>query len=212
MQIVVDRFIDAVSREVIDREYQGKPARAVVVRRSYSTTVEDLWDALTSAERLPRWFLPVSGDLRLGGRYQFEGNAGGEITACDPPRAFSVTWEFGVSPTWPTVRLSADAPSGAVLEMEHIAHIDDDTWNQYGPGAVGVGWDLALVGLGLHLADGSAILDHAEVEAWSASEEGKAFAHQSSEAWSRASIAAGTDEATAVAAAERTTAFYTGAA
>jgi uncharacterized protein YndB with AHSA1/START domain len=104
MQIVVDRFIDAVSREVIDREFQGQPARAVVIRRSYPTNVEDLWDALTNAERLPRWFLPLSGDLRLGGRYQFGGNAGGEITACDPPRSFSVTWEFGDNPTWLTIR------------------------------------------------------------------------------------------------------------
>ena len=30
----------------------------------------DLWEALTSAERIPRWFAPVSGDLRLGGRFQ----------------------------------------------------------------------------------------------------------------------------------------------
>jgi hypothetical protein len=47
--------------------------------------VEDVWDAITSAERIPRRFLPVSGDLRLG-RYQLQGNAGGEITGCNPPR------------------------------------------------------------------------------------------------------------------------------
>jgi hypothetical protein len=29
--------------------------------------------------------LPISGHLRLGGRYQLKGNSGGEITACDPP-------------------------------------------------------------------------------------------------------------------------------
>ena len=44
-----------------------------------------MWDAVTSAERIPRWFLPISGDLRLGGRYQLEGNAGGEVLECAPP-------------------------------------------------------------------------------------------------------------------------------
>lgn len=39
-----------------------------------------MWDACTDPERIPRWFLPISGDLRLNGRYQLEGNAGGAIT------------------------------------------------------------------------------------------------------------------------------------
>ena len=29
---------------------------------------------------------PISGDLRLGGRYQLQGNAGGEILVCEPPQ------------------------------------------------------------------------------------------------------------------------------
>jgi uncharacterized protein YndB with AHSA1/START domain len=84
-------YVGAVVRDVLSREHEGRPARVVIATRSYDTTIEDLWDALTSAKRIPRWFLPVSGDLRLGGRYQFEGNAGGAITRCEPPRALSVT-------------------------------------------------------------------------------------------------------------------------
>src|SRR5215831_3624182 len=92
MEIEVDRYIGAVTREVASRVHEGKPARVLVARRTYATTVGDLWDALTNPARLPRWFLPVSGDLRLGGRYQFEGNAGGEVTACEPPRYVAATW------------------------------------------------------------------------------------------------------------------------
>lgn len=205
----VDRTIESVTREVDGREIEGKSARVAVIRRSYDTTVEDLWDALTHGERLPRWFLPVSGDLRLGGRYQFEGNAGGEITECEPPRSLAATWEYGGQVSWVRVRLGDEPGGGALLELEHIAHVDGDLWDQFGPGAVGVGWDLAALGLERHIATGAA-LDRAEWEAWSASEEGKAFARRSSEAWGRASIAAGTDEASAMAAAARTTAFYTG--
>lgn len=40
------------------------------ISQSYPTTVDDLWQACTQADRLERWFAPVTGDLRLGGRYQ----------------------------------------------------------------------------------------------------------------------------------------------
>jgi uncharacterized protein YndB with AHSA1/START domain len=54
------------------RTVDGDEARAVVLARTYKTDLEDLWDARTNPERIPRWFLPVSGDLRTerggGGR------------------------------------------------------------------------------------------------------------------------------------------------
>ncbi|MDB5424575.1 MAG: Aha1 protein [Phenylobacterium sp.] len=210
MNIDVANYIGAVTREVEGRDHEGKPARVVVASRGYDTTPDDLWDALTSAERIPRWFLPVTGDLKLGGRYQLQGNAGGTITACEPPRRLSVTWEFGGGVTWVNVSLAAEG-EGTRLELEHIAHIadPDEFWDRFGPGAVGVGWDLTLVGLALHLASRAAV-DPAEVAAWSASDDGKAFAAQSSDGWRRASIAYGTDETAANAAAAETTKFYQG--
>jgi len=95
MQIDIPSYIGAVVRRVEDREQEGTPVRVVVATRRYDTDIDDLWDALTNAERIPRWFLPVSGELRLGGRYQLEGNAGGTIKVCEPPHSLAVTWEFG---------------------------------------------------------------------------------------------------------------------
>jgi hypothetical protein len=46
-----------------------------VLRRTYDAPIEDVWDACSDPDRLKRWFSPVSGDLRLGGRFQIEGNA-----------------------------------------------------------------------------------------------------------------------------------------
>jgi uncharacterized protein YndB with AHSA1/START domain len=209
MQIDIARHIGAVTREVRGREHEGAPARVVVATRSYDTGVEDLWDALTSAERIPRWFLPITGDLKLGGRYQLQGNAGGTITTCEPPHRLSVTWEFGGDTSWVNVTLTADG-DGARLELEHIAHVGGDFWDQYGPGAVGVGWDLSLLGLALHLASGGAPVDRAVFAAWSASQEGKAFALASNDGWRLASISFGTEPAAANAAAARTGSFYTG--
>ena len=53
-------------RPVEDREHLGKPVIVGITVRVYETPVEDLWDALTTPERLVRWFLPGEGDSKLG--------------------------------------------------------------------------------------------------------------------------------------------------
>jgi uncharacterized protein YndB with AHSA1/START domain len=207
--IDVLRYIGAVTREVHTREHQGRPARVIVAACAYDTGIPDLWDAIANPERIPRWFLPVSGDLRLGGRYQLQGNAGGEILKCDPPRTLSLTWEFGGQISWVNVQLSEMSDGGTRLRLEHIAHVPEDFWNQYGPGAVGVGWDLSLLGLARHL-ETRATLDAKQGAEWPTTPQGKQFASRSSEEWCRASIVDGTPEPAAREAASRTTAFYTG--
>ena len=208
---MVTSALGAEFRRFENREHEGKPARVVIGTRLYDTDRDDLWDALTNRERLPRWFLPVEGDLKPGGRYQLKGNAGGTITRCDPPRALDVTWEFGGGMSWVTVRL---APEGGRtrLTLEHIvlASDTDEHWAKFGPGAVGIGWDLTFRGLALHLESGGAALDHAGAHAWMTSEEGKALMRASGNAWADAHIAGGEDAETARAMAARTIAFYTG--
>ncbi|MEA2703416.1 MAG: hypothetical protein QOD63_1361 [Actinomycetota bacterium] len=66
------------------------------------------------------------------------------------------------------------------------------------------------MGLTIHLASGEPV-DKLAVEAWIASDDGRRFMTMSSERWRDASVAAGTDPADAGAAADRTTAAYTGA-
>jgi uncharacterized protein YndB with AHSA1/START domain len=198
----------SVTRRVGSRMIHAGEARTVVIGRTYDATVEDVWDACTNPERIPRWFLPVTGELHEGGRYQVQGNAGGVIERCEPPRGFAATWEFGGQVSWIELRLSEAAEGGTRLELEHIAHVDDH-WAQFGPGAVGVGWDLALLGLTRHLATGAA-LDPRTATTFPASEEGRQFIEESSRGWCEAAIAAGADAAEATTAAERTYAFFTG--
>ena len=207
--IDVDHQISATRREVGDRVLEAGTARVVTISQTYDAPLEDVWDACTNAERIPRWFLPVSGDLRVGGRYRLEGNASGTIERCAPPTSFAATWEYGGEVSWIELRLGAEGDGRTRFTLEHIAHVDDDRWLEYGPGAVGVGWDLGLTGLALHLAGGGAAVDPAQVAAWTASTEGREFIARSSEAWTEASIAAGTDDREARAAGQRTTAFYT---
>jgi uncharacterized protein YndB with AHSA1/START domain len=199
--------IGAVRREVRTCEHDGRPARAIVVERTYDTTVADVWDAVTNRERIPRWFLPIEGDLRLGGHYQLEGNASGEVIACDPPTHLAVTWEFGGAVSWVDVHVGDDPDGGARLRLEHVALVDDiDMWDEYGPGAAGIGWDLAFYGLAEHLRTGAVVA----VEAEATGGPGAEFMARSSQAWCEADIASGRPEDVARAAADRTLAAYTG--
>ena len=147
--------INAVQRRVGSRVLEAGEARTVTISQTYDAEIDDVWDACTNAERIPRWFLPVSGDLRLHGHYALEGNASGTIEQCDPPNGFAATWEYGGEISWIEVRLAAQPGGQTRFEIEHIAHADDERWAEFGPGAVGIGWDLSLIGLFLHLTDAS---------------------------------------------------------
>ena len=57
MEIDVAGVLGLVTRSAPNFEKDGK-RRAVTLTRLYDTGVDDLWDALTSKERIPRWFLP----------------------------------------------------------------------------------------------------------------------------------------------------------
>jgi uncharacterized protein YndB with AHSA1/START domain len=208
--IDVDQQINAVRRQVGDRVLEAGAARVVTIGQTYDATIEEVWDACTDPERIPRWLMPISGELRLGGRYQLEGQAGGVIERCDPPKGFAATWEFGGQTSWIELRLTPDADGGTRFELDHIALVDE-RWGEFGPGAVGIGWDMMIMGLYLFLSSGSArSVDRAEAEAWVGSEEGRRFMKLSGEGWCAADIASGADETEARAAADRTLAAYTG--
>jgi uncharacterized protein YndB with AHSA1/START domain len=205
--IDIVREIQASSRGVGEATTPGGAAHVVRLERTYDAPVDDVWDAVTSPDRIARWFLPISGDLRLGGTYQFEGNAGGTILACERPNRLQVTWVFGDPTADPSIlelRLAAADGDMTRLELEHTAIVPDEFWSEYGPGAVGVGWDGAALGLALHLRGGS-IDDPAE---WAASAEGREFYRQSSEAWGAAHLASGADPDAAAHAVAGTYAFY----
>lgn len=200
--------INAVRRRVGQRILDAGEAHSVIISQVYAAPIDDVWDACTNPVRIPHWFLPVTGDLRPGGRYQIEGNASGTVERCDPPREFTATWEFGGQTSWIEVRLTSEPQGATRFELEHIA--DPGTpWAEFGPGAVGVGWDMALMGLATHLASGLPV-DPQAGAAWVTSAPGQEFITLSSRRWRDEDVAAGTDETAAQAAADRTLAAYTG--
>jgi uncharacterized protein YndB with AHSA1/START domain len=198
-------------RVVKDAEYQGQQVRVVSGARTYDAEIEELWDAVTNAERIPRWFAPITGELKLGGRYQLKGNAGGEITRCDAPTALDITWECGGNVSWVTVRLES-VNDGIRLTLEHLMGKDkasEEHWKKYGPGATGVGWEFGFLGLGLYLKSGEPVVE-SETNTWSATPDGKSFIEKCAREWGEAHIRAGEDRAIAESMAAETAAFYCG--
>ncbi|MEQ4208545.1 SRPBCC family protein [Actinopolymorpha sp. B17G11] len=202
--------INAIQRETGQGRIKEQDVRTITLRRSYDAPIEDVWDAITDPKRVNRWFLPVTGDFRLGGTYQIENNAGGEIVACEPPERLKVTWVLGepseADLSEVEVRLSPGTDGQTLFELCHTAVVDPGFWSMYGPGAVGVGWDLTLLGLGLHLGGGE--IDKAEREAFEQSPEARDFMTRSSRAWGAAYEASGADSAEVATVVENTTKFY----
>jgi uncharacterized protein YndB with AHSA1/START domain len=193
--------LSRVHRTVREQDGVAEAPHRVQLERTFAAAVEDVWDACTVADRLARWFLPVTGELRLGGHFQLEGNAGGTVRQCDPPSSFTVTWEYGESTSLLTMRLTPEE-NITRLQLTHSV-ADDDHWRTYGPGAVGVGWDLALLGLTAHLA--AETLPEADL---AATPEGQDFVRRSAASWGDAHASGGAAVEQAEAAARRTSDAY----
>ena len=178
--------IGAIERNVSRRtDDSGAELVSVVVRRTYRGSIDDVWDAITDPDRIRRWFMPVSGDLREGGDFQLEGNAGGRILRCQPPRLLRTT--FGGETSIVELRLESTGAEETRLELEHTVPIE-----MAGSGAgalyVGPGWDGAFLGLGFYL-DGQVIDDPM---AAASSPEAQAFSRDSIQAWREAIERSGT--------------------
>src|SRR5215207_8225480 len=94
--------------------------------------------------------------------------------------------------------------AGTELRLRHAVG-DGDHWATYGPAAVGVGWDLALLGLALYLRTGASVDDP---ETFGRSPEGREFMRRSAADWGAAHAVTGVEAATAHEAAARTSAAY----
>lgn len=172
------------------------------VSRRYDADVDDVWAALTDPDRIRRWFYPISGDLRPGGTFQLEGNAGGDIHRCEPPSLLTVT--FGSPDSVVDLHL-APADDRTTVRLVHTVPL---ALAQSVAGAlfVGPGWDGALLALGLHLRGQSP----ADPLAAAGSPEVVEFNRGSVDRWTVAVEAAGSASAEEVAGArEMALATYT---
>jgi uncharacterized protein YndB with AHSA1/START domain len=149
-----------VHRQVERENSDGDEIVRVTMRREYSTDAADLWSALTEPDRIARWFMPISGDLREGGSFQLEGNANGEILTCESPSLLRTT--FGGPDSIVTLTLTPAENGSTELQLDHTVPLAM-AQNVAGALFVGPGWDGAFLGLGLYIA-GEAVGDPQEFE------------------------------------------------
>lgn len=187
--------IGAISRQVAQRHSETGEVVTVTMERRYTAEVADVWQAITDPERVRRWFLPLTGDLRPGGSFQLEGHAGGDIMSCEPPRHLLVT--FGGESSIVDVLLSGDGEQ-TLLTLTHSVPLEL-AGGTAGALYVGPGWDGALLGIALYLAgevsgDPVAAANSPEVQD---------FNVRSIQEWVAAVEASGTADADAIAAAQQ---------
>jgi len=148
MIIDIANQIGATSRQVAQQHTERGETVVVTLERRYAAEVADVWQAITDPDRIRRWFLPLTGDLREGGTFQLENHAGGDIMTCEPPRHLVVT--FGGESSIVDVVLAGEGDQ-TLLKLTHSVPIE---LAGSGAGAlyVGPGWDGALLGIAQYLA------------------------------------------------------------
>jgi uncharacterized protein YndB with AHSA1/START domain len=169
--------IAAIQRQV---SQTGEEVR-VVLRRTYQAQIEEVWDALTDPDRIRRWMMPITGELKVGGSFQLEGNAGGEILECEPPQRFKVT--FGGPASLVEISLTA-GQDGETTELQMDHSVPAAFGGASGALYVGPGWDGALLGLALYLE--GKIEEHHDPQEMANSPETIEFNKASIRAWAKA--------------------------
>lgn len=181
-------------------------AVSVLLRRRFPAPVEEVWRALTEPARLAHWFPKVKGELRPGGSFKVEGETGGEILGCEPPRLLRLSW--GDERNVVEVRLAEDEAEAAnptgdagtstaenavtIVELVHAAAPDVADCLRAGPS-----WDVSFLALERYLL----ARPMGDPIAWRSSPQVQTFFQHSVSAWARATEAAGAASAEQIGAA-----------
>ncbi|PZR14548.1 MAG: polyketide cyclase [Archangium gephyra] len=201
MNVNIARHLGAVQRQTGTRSKDGKLARFITASRVFDTTPEEVWDAISNPERIPRWFLPVKVELEGGRTFSFEDAAHGQLEACEAGHRLSFTWEFAGDIGWIDVTLHQEHRHTRIT-VEHVAFVSDEQWQKFGPGLLGLGWEQTLLRLAVHLDSGVAVVPGPFLE-WLQTPNGKQFIQGASDAWAEAAVKANGDPVEAHQAATR---------
>ncbi len=91
----------------------------VRIADTFDTDIGDLWSAIVDPSRLARWIAEVTGDLRVGGRFEATFTSGwvgsGTVDVCDAPKRLLVTLDP-----------DPDDDSGRPMTLEALLTTDGD--------------------------------------------------------------------------------------
>ena len=231
-------IVDAVSRSVEVERGDGIVALTARLRTTLGGAPSELWPELTEADRLAQWYGPVeigpaqsdptesdptgsdaaaadpARDAGEAGARTFRtvGGAHGRVLAAVPPHQLDLTWEYADNVDRLEIRLDPEEDGTSRLTLQQIARLPEATFDAYGPGAVGIGWDIAILGFVARTGAWRELRLDVPVAspAWLASSEGADMVRAWSIRWAAASVAAGTDVDAARRAENETTRAYGG--
>lgn len=234
-------IVDAVSRSVEVERGDGTVALTARLRTTLGGAPSELWPELTEADRLAQWYGPVEIDPAqsdptesdpterdltgsesaaatpetdgAGARtFRTVGGAHGRVLALAPPHQLDLTWEYADNVDRLEIRLDPEEDGTSRLTLQQIARLPEATFDAFGPGAVGIGWDIAILGFVARTGAWRELRLDVPVAspAWLASPEGADIVRAWSIRWAAASVAAGTDEDAARRAENETTRAYGG--
>ncbi len=109
--------------ELRRRRIAAGEARVAVFHRTYDADIADVWDACTNPDRLRRWYVPVTGDLRQGGHFEQAMMGAGEIVRCEPPQLLVLSLGGGADEI--ELRLSGSSDGSTELELQHATTFDE---------------------------------------------------------------------------------------
>lgn len=105
--------------ELSTRTLKSGVARSAIFQRRYHASIAEVWDVCTNPERLARWYAPVKGELRVGGRFTQGDFGDGHVARCEPPHYLEIELG-GATPATDVVYLSLTSDGDAtVLRFEH---------------------------------------------------------------------------------------------
>lgn len=136
-------------REILGSMREVDGTGVVRMQTRCSTSLEDLWEALTNPARLARWLGDVSGDLELDGAFRATFSSSwsgtGRVEVCDPPRRRRVRMNDEDAETLVEATLTP-AGDGVVLVVEESGLPVPEL------PAYGAGWQVHVEDLAHHLA------------------------------------------------------------
>lgn len=197
--------VGAVRRELeIDERtsHEGHPLVRVVLTLTTNLDLSpaQVWPLLTRPGELARWFGPVTGELREGGRFEAPGGVHGRIIEVEEPHRLALSWALAGGEDPLLIRLDPEDDGTTLLRLRHTALVDVDEFERTGPGAIAIGWELALLALASE-TDGwrSSCLNAVPTPTreWQRGTQAAAYLRAWSVRWAAEAIAAGVDEGTA---------------
>lgn len=196
--------LDRVTREVSDagQKEDGTAQRTVALTQVYDVAGGQVWNALTVRERVAEWFESFTGKLAKGETIELESGTQATVKECEEGRSVDIDWSFEGDES--VVRLVlTSAEGGTAFRLESTMDVTDH-YDEYGPAASGVGWDLIVAALASYLA-GDPLDPEGE---WITADEGTRFVKDAAELWGKADVALGTDPEEAEMKAAATAEFY----